>query len=72
MIASVAVLAAFPVIISVIGVVANLLFFVRAARVEERNLAQSDLAPAYEEYRSRTGMFLPWKRKPPPATREQG
>jgi protein-S-isoprenylcysteine O-methyltransferase Ste14 len=60
---SVAVLVAFPVVIAALGLVANIAYFSLAARREERNLMESALAPAYTEYRNRTGMFFPRKRK---------
>lgn len=56
---SLAMVVAFPVILAAAGLLLNIAFFAYAARSEEKNLMESALAPAYAEYRSRTGMFFP-------------
>jgi protein-S-isoprenylcysteine O-methyltransferase Ste14 len=56
---SVAVLVAFPVIFAAASLLLNIAFFAFAARSEEKALLESPLAPAYAQYRSRTGMFFP-------------
>ena len=40
-------------------VVGNGILYAHAARSEERKFADSSLAAAYADYRSRTGMFFP-------------
>lgn len=59
LVGSVAVLVAFPGVFAAVSLILNIAFFAFAARGEEKNLMESALAPAYAEYRNRTGMFFP-------------
>jgi len=43
----------------IIPVVIIFAFYLRAARMEEAKFSESDLSGDYENYRKRTGMFLP-------------
>jgi protein-S-isoprenylcysteine O-methyltransferase Ste14 len=57
--ANIALVVAFPLIWTLLAAIANFVFFIHGARTEERNLSKSPLGPAYAEYKSRTGMFVP-------------
>jgi len=57
--AFVAVAVAYPGPISLAILLLNVVLFVHAAVTDERDLANSELAPDYAAYRTRTGMFLP-------------
>ena len=59
LIANLALLAAFPVIWTLLAAIVNFAFFIHGARTEERNLSDGPLGPAYAEYKRRTGMFIP-------------
>ena len=57
--AFVASLLALPHWITALMVLANIGLWVHAARSDEQRIAQSPLAAAYADYRTRAGMFLP-------------
>jgi protein-S-isoprenylcysteine O-methyltransferase Ste14 len=54
-----AVSAAFPTLATLAILAGNVALFLHAAVMDERSLAQSELAPDYALYKGVTGMFLP-------------
>jgi protein-S-isoprenylcysteine O-methyltransferase Ste14 len=70
MLAFLALLIAFPGLLTAVVFAANLAFYIYAATDEERTIAHSALAQGYAAYQRRTGMFLPRLRhtigSPPP------